>query len=356
MPLLFRFLLLACPLLGGPAHAAAPDDYLGAPGCRIAPLLPAPAGGAVSWSGACTDGFAHGKGTLAWRDAGNAERKLEATLVHGEVAGEGTLNFENGTYIGTFRKGIPHGSGYFQLTNGGGLYEGGVSDGLPDGAGTHMAIDRSTYTGQWKAGRRTGHGKAVFAEGGSYEGEWLDNCFHGKGRIVYAGSGRSHEGEWINGRDVRTVSPDPVPGSRFSLMSERPPLGTLFREARATSATPINASWGALTPTQRDAVRSTYPALEPGDDPPYPLHGTQGILAGTSEIYRYFPTQRGRMLIHILVGADGKPQSVTTFGAPDAQLAREISKVAMGQRYKPAMCREQPCAMVYVMRMHFTDD
>src|SRR5690349_13989137 len=95
----FRALLFCLPLLGGLAHGATPDGWLGKSDCRIAALHPRPAHDAVAWSGACKDGHADGKGVLAWRVEGKGQRRLEATLVGGEISGEGTLATNEGKYI-----------------------------------------------------------------------------------------------------------------------------------------------------------------------------------------------------------------------------------------------------------------
>lgn len=95
----------------------------------------------------------------------------------------------------------------------------------------------------------------------------------------------------------------------------------MFLEKCASSFAQPDATWGALTPAQRDIVRADYPALEYGDDPPYPLNGMRALSAGTAEVYRHFPAQQGRMLTHVLIGVDGKPKTVATFGAPLPDLA-----------------------------------
>jgi hypothetical protein len=354
MTTIHRFCIPFLALCASLAQGAEPASFLGAPDCRIAPLLPRPADDAVTWSGACKDGYADGKGTLAWQAPGKNKRRLDATLVRGEVEGEGTLVYEGGSYIGTFRQGVPHGAGYFKHTNGDGLYEGGVADGLRDGAGVHIGIDRSTYEGQWKAGKRSGHGKAVFALGGSYEGEWLDGRFHGKGKIVYAGSGRSYEGEFRDGHVAGAAAPDKVEPEQFRLRSESPSTGTMMNRDLVIGFAPLDAVWEALTPAQQELVRGNHPALEAGDDPPYPLKGTRALYKAISDVYQYFLGHEGMVLLYVLVGADGTPKTASAFGAPDEKMGRYLMMLAMGQRFKPAVCRGQPCEMIYPAAYQFT--
>lgn len=352
MRLLSRPLLVSLTLLGGSAHAAEPPAWLGEAGCRIAPLLPHPTGDAVQWSGGCKDGHAEGKGVLEWRTQASGKRQVEATLLRGEIAGEATLRYDGGKYIGSFRQGLPHGSGYFAYSRDGSRYEGDVVDGRREGKGVLVALDGSTYEGQWQAGKRHGSGKAMFTLGGSYEGEWRDDRFHGQGRIVYNG-GRSYTGEFVKGRALGAAPAHTGDYKRFSLKDQQPATGTHLRRDSAIGFAPMDAGWQALTPEQQNLVRSAYPALDDGDEPPYPLDGTRSLYGNFAKLYRKFTDYQGDALVHVTVDAQGKPASVSTFGVKHAEFARALSAVVLLQRFKPASCAGTPCAMPYPIRFSF---
>lgn len=345
-------LFLSALALAGTAHAADPAVLHGAVGCRIAALEPAPLDNDVSWDGACKNGFAEGKGTITWRARGDTRWKLEGNLVRGEIAGEATRSAGGTTYIGGFRNGVPHGAGYFKYPSGT-QYEGGVVDGHPEGPGLAVQPDGSRYEGFWKRGRRDGYGKAVFALGGSYEGEWKDDHFHGKGRIVYAGSGRVYEGEFVGGRRSGSA-PLVVEKGQFALKADRPVVGTNILDTRAVGFLPLDATWNTLTESQRDLIRSYYPALEDGDEPPYPLHGTRNLFKQISKVYSHFTDFQGTALLLVTVGANGMPATVKSIGVPNAELGRYLALVAMDQRFKPALCRGQPCEMIYPLKFEFS--
>lgn len=76
------YVLLFCLIISTTAQAAEPAAFLGKPGCRIAPITPAPAG-EVIWTGGCKDGYADGQGKLTWDVDGEGTRRLEAVLVRG---------------------------------------------------------------------------------------------------------------------------------------------------------------------------------------------------------------------------------------------------------------------------------
>lgn len=288
--------LIALPLSIGSAYAAEPSGYLGRADCRIATLTPAPTRAGVAWSGACKDGYAEGKGVLEWQTREEGKRRLEAVLVRGEVAGEGSLAYRDGTYTGSFRQGLPHGAGYVAYSKGEGQYEGGWADGLREGRGTHIDADGSSYEGEWKAGLRHGRGKAVFTLGGNYEGEWRDDVFHGQGRIVYGGSGRSWAGEFRDG----------------------------------------------------------YPALDDRDEPPYPLKGMKALYAAATDVYARFTQYEGNVIVYVTVGADGVPRTATTYHTPHPELGRFVAMAMMMQRFKPGMCAGTPCQSLYPVKFSFT--
>lgn len=336
------FVSLLLPVAAAPATEA--PTWLGDADCRIAPLLPRSVDNAVSWSGGCKDGHAEGKGVLEWRTQHSGKRRVEATLVRGEIAGEATLHYDGGKYIGPFKQGMPHGAGYFSSARDGSRYEGDVVDGRREGTGVQVALDGSSYQGQWQANKRHGIGKAVYTLGGSYEGEWRDNRFHGQGRIVYGGSGRTYTGEFVEGRPVGAAPAHAGDYERFGLKDDHP----------ATAFAPMDATWQELTPEQQTRVRSNYPALDDADEPPYPLDGRRAFHEKVAKLYRQFTDYRGDALVHVTVDADGKPTSVSTYGVKHAKFARALSSIALLQRFKPAMCAGAPCAMLYPIRLHFT--
>jgi hypothetical protein len=101
-------------------------------GCKVWDSLPS-ANESVSWSGPCKDGYAEGKGTLAW--------------------------FINGKAYGS--------------------YEGELRGGHYDGEGTQIWPSGARYDGGWKDDRADGHGTYRNLQGEICSGVWVNGCFHG---------------------------------------------------------------------------------------------------------------------------------------------------------------------------------
>lgn len=266
--------------------------------------------------------------------------------------GETVLKTPAYTYTGTLKSGLPHGEGYFEYTNSRGWYEGEVANGVPHGKGIWLQVDRSRYAGQWLDGKRNGWGEATFSTGGSYTGGWKDNKFDGHGKIVYAGSGRTYEGLFKDGRVAGLPEPELDKG-RYAIKAGV--AGSrAARQDRVTGYVPLDSGWNALTQAQKNKVLTNYPALEAGDEPPFPVKGERALFDAVARINEAVGVVEGDLGVHVLIGKDGKPVTVTTYGAPDPALVRAISNLMLLQEYKPAVCRGAPCDMVYGLKFAFT--
>lgn len=304
---------------------------------------------AATWSGACKDGFADGVGIATWTD-GTTPNRLEGTLVQGDVGGDATLVYGETTYLGTFRHFVPHGQGFFKYRDGS-MYEGGMVDGKRSGPGIYVSADRSRYEGEWLAGRREGQGQATFATGGSYEGRWHNDLFYGAGSIVYIG-GRRWSGQFKEGRVASAPPLATLEEQTFRINKATTNLGTHIPGNLATS-TVSGLRWSELSEGERRSVRADYPALEEGDEPPYPINGMRpvyALIAKAGYIDHHFA---GTVRILVRVGADGKPLSAATIGKLAPELSRYMAGVMMLTTYKPAVCQGKPCEMQLPMVFYF---
>lgn len=343
--------------LGAAGTALGQDTstWPGAPDCRMAPVEPAPVG-QVQWKGPCKAGYADGKGVLAWKGSDGIARTLEATLTAGQVQGEATLKLpDGGLYIGTVKNGVPDGKGYFRDADGM-QYEGDVHEGRREGFAEALFPRGNRYKGQWKNGCPDGIGTMTYTLGGAYEGHWRAGKRDGKGTMTFAGSGRRAEVEFVDGERIR-AAPQPGPQAsnektEYVAFSHEAPIGSHLLEKVIRSPLPLNRSYDELTPAQRQMVRDEYPALDDGDEPPYPLKGPGELFDFLREIAGRYNIKEPNLAIYVLVGADGKVESVSTFGIDDTE-ARRLAGTAAGMlKYKPARCGGQPCKMMVPFRGH----
>jgi hypothetical protein len=336
----------------GAADAPAHLSWYGKPECRIAPV-DAPPISEVRWNGACKDGYAEGRGVLSWRSPEGYRHELDGTLVRGAIQGVATLKWDNGgSYVGTFAGGRPHGQGYYRSAKG--QYEGEVVNGKPEGAGIFLFPNGDRYEGQWKGGVREGQGRMRYVLGGAYDGEWRQDKRHGHGVLVYAGSGRRYEGEFVDDRVAGTPAPV-VTKETYSLNRPDAYVGTNIKSKTVQgSAVPLDRGYAQLTPAQRQLVNAGFPALEEGDEPPYPLAGMQRFFTLVSNALGNYETE-GTLYVHVLVGADGRAISVTSKGLEDqdegGKMRYLVAVAAMSLEYKPALCRGKPCEMLFAFNL-----
>ncbi len=326
------------------AQAAHADD------CQVGTLLPAPVDQSVHWNGPCKDGHADGKGVLEWTTKDGITRRIDGTFAHGAVSGEAKLKAgDKFTYVGSLTNGVPDGEGYLHFANDL-RYEGGLKMMRREGKGVQIYPNGDTYQGEFHADRPNGQGRLTYALGGMVEGEFRDGHPVDGDRITYAGSGRTGT---LDAAARNAAAARPKPENTFQQRQAEPDTGTLLARTEVRSALPSNAGWDGLTPEQKDIVRNRYPALEPGDDPPYPANGlvefNRLIVAAAGKF-----NARGLLRLNVLVGADGKAKEVRRVGSFDDDVVRFVAAAAMALRYKPAVCHGEPCEMLYPVAMEIT--
>ncbi len=115
----------------------------------------------TTWSGACVNGKAQGRGTSIWRYFKDGDWKETE-------------------YTGEMKNGKWHGRGVSVFMSGD-RYEGEFKDGKQHGRGIYVGASGGRYEGEWKDGKQHGRGVAVFANGDKCEGDWRGNKLLGTG-------------------------------------------------------------------------------------------------------------------------------------------------------------------------------
>lgn len=143
-------------------------------------------GSAVSWSGECADGTAHGEGTLSW-EWPDRERSGTGTLLEGRKRGLWSERYADGTVaLGAYSAAGRHGQWFLELANGAsatGTYEHGSTG--QDWSEREPIEIEGEYKAWW-----TGHGP------------YVDDRKHGYWSWVGSGwfEGDEREGPYVNGQ------------------------------------------------------------------------------------------------------------------------------------------------------------
>ena|SRR5262249_3388774 len=126
-----RFLSAALILLALPAQAQELQPTLitdSRTGCAVWNLYPDPKD-SITWSGACANGLAQGRGILQWFTDGKEYARYEGEYRDGKENGKGVMTWANGD-----------------------RFKGEYRNGLPNGNGTKRTVKGAVYTGTWNNG------------------------------------------------------------------------------------------------------------------------------------------------------------------------------------------------------------
>ena len=122
--------------------------------------------------------------------------------------------------------------------------------------------------------------------------------------------------------------------------------------AIAMGSFPFRSEYSQLSESDRLRLRSYFPRMAAGDEPPYPMGGLKSIYGPMAEgAQRIFI--RGEVYISVHVDASGRAKQVAVLKASDPDLGQYVSAVSMFVNYKPAMCSGVPCESDFPVRVEF---
>ena len=93
--------------------------------------------------------------------------------------------------------------------------------------------------------------------------------------------------------------------------------------------------------------------MRPLDEPPYPIDGLKPVFEARREVQRKLLAE-GELSMFVEVDPKGQATAVSVIKSPDPKLTQVVASVLMLTKYKPAVCRGQPCQMAYPLRTTFT--
>lgn len=210
------------------------------------------------------------------------------------------------------------------------------------------------YQGEWENGKPDGLGTMSYILGGAYEGKWKNGKRDGKGVMTFAGSDRRAEVCFVDDQRV-AVAEERVSAAtasaRFWLLSGDEPTGSHILNKVVYSTLPLDRGFDELTPDQQRLVRAAYPALDAGDQPPYPLKGGKELYKLLVHMIRHMELMED-ILVYVAVDAEANVTSVTTMTTMDPKFRDLIAAGAGLIKYKPAQCGGRPCAGVVPFNLH----
>jgi TonB-like protein len=142
--------------------------------------------------------------------------------------------------------------------------------------------------------------------------------------------------------------------ARYSLNQERPETGTLIPRALVTGTRiPLDKSYAELSPQQQQTLKADYANMGASDEPPFPVNGLKAVSQAIAQA-DVSATVEGELIMQVDVNSNGDATSVTTVRSPNVHISRIASSALQQQKYKPAVCRGQPCAMKFVYHVELS--
>jgi hypothetical protein len=122
------------------------------------------------------------------------------------------------------------------------------------------------------------------------------------------------------------------------------------RRRDEVGALPYDLRYSELSPAQKDIVRSTYESLAADDEPPYPAKGI-GVLMRPLHASAGWMHMDGWVDAIVDIDAHGVPLAVTIYKSPTPLITQLVGALLMENRYKPGLCKGQPCRMPFALRV-----
>jgi len=150
---------------------------------------------------------------------------------------------------------------------------------------------------------------------------------------------------------------EPVPQKRYSIKEDGPHTGSHVSRERIIGSLPLDKRYSELTREQRSALKSLYEQMAEDDEPPFPVDGLGPLYKGIAEVQKHLLRSRfglgvdGPLALHVQVDSQGNAMSVAAYQSPDPEVTKYAATIAMLTKYKPAVCRGQPCAMAFPIRI-----
>lgn len=203
-----RAMLAAALLACGPMAALGADtdeqngaqdsQWLKAGDCQLF-NADAKAGDTVTWTGACTDGYASGLGTATFTHDGKTQ-----------------------SFTATFARGVIPDGGVVARWGDGWSYEGGMVGGRFHGAGILTTDTKDRFEGQWVDGKMNGFGILRRADGERYAGDWKDDKPNGAGELRHA-DGTLVAGTFADGKLIQASNTKDAASDKTETLAAKPP-------------------------------------------------------------------------------------------------------------------------------------
>jgi hypothetical protein len=115
---------------------------------------------------------------------------------------------------------------------------------------------------------------------------------------------------------------------------------------------PINKQYHELSASEKQELHSYYEHMGEGDEPPFPAEGLRPLFRAISKGQQQLLVE-GDLFLIADVDTDGAVTSVKAIGSPSEDMTKFAASVLMLTKFKPALCKGQPCKMQFPLSFRF---
>jgi len=130
---------------------------------------------------------------------------------------------------------------------------------------------------------------------------------------------------------------------------------TIKLGGHAVPASLLDRRYEQLSAEEQLSVKAQYESVADGDEPPFPGVGLRSIHEAVSEAERSFGSQ-GALVLHVKVDAGGHATAVDVIKSPDSNMTTFAARTMMLVKFKPAICRGQPCPMAFPLEIELKSE
>jgi hypothetical protein len=144
-----------------------------------------------------------------------------------------------------------------------------------------------------------------------------------------------------------------TPSPQYGVKDSAAPTGSnIKRYVTQGSEIPINRTYAELSPEEKASVNRYYENIEPGDEPPFPLEGLAPIYKAFAKLQSRLAA-KGNLVLVATVDADGSVAEVKAIGSPSPEITMAAANIIIVSKFKPAICKGQPCKMDFPFSFAF---
>ena len=140
----------------------------------------------------------------------------------------------------------------------------------------------------------------------------------------------------------------------YSIREAQPRTGTsVQRKIISASRIPLNKRWDELSPEVKAEINGFYERMGSDDEPPFPAEGMRKIYDAVAKAQARLGV-RGELILVARVNSIGEVTEIKAIGSPSEEMTKFVASVLFITKFKPALCRGQPCKMEYPLMFDFS--